>query len=207
MGEGGGPGFELNGSAAPSTGPQRANCWPTRPWRCRSTRGVRSLRCVQLVEGFDHEPGLAEDANPLAMTGMELDPTARPLHSGHRILGRGRRSPACPPSSGTHTVTWTLLVGKTSPPPGLRSRAASGTERSGSHQTHAPYSLTARSKEPSGSGTSSAFASISANERPKRCWQRRAGWPAAQMSGPHRPVAHRAWPATPRHMRYRSRVR
>ena len=63
---------------------------------------------------------------------------------------------------------------KTSSPPGLSSRAASGIQRYGSHQIEAPYSETATSNEASGSGTSSAFASSSGNSMPVSSWRRRA---------------------------------
>src|SRR5918993_1849010 len=38
------------------------------------------------MEGFHHEPIFAEDANPVSMTWMKLDPAAGPLHSGHPLL-------------------------------------------------------------------------------------------------------------------------
>jgi hypothetical protein len=44
----------------------------------------------------------------------------------------------------------------TSRPPGRSTRAASGTQRYGSHQMLAPYSLIARSNDASGSGSRSA---------------------------------------------------
>ena len=67
-----------------------------------------------------------------------------------------------------------LLRRKTSRPPGRSRRAASGIQRYGSHQMLAPYSETARSKLASGSGTSSALASISGNTMPVSSCTRRA---------------------------------
>ena len=62
----------------------------------------------------------------------------------------------------------------TSSPRGRNSRAASGIQRSGSHQIDAPYSETARSNEASGSGTASALASISSSPRAHSSSSRRA---------------------------------
>ena len=93
---------------------------------------------------------------------------------GPPLVPAAASSSAYPSSSGTHRVTSTLLVRKTRRPPGRSSRAASATQRSGSHHTLAPYSLTTRSKEASGSGTSSALASTSGKVTPNVCWQRRA---------------------------------
>src|SRR5918912_168929 len=63
---------------------------------------------------------------------------------------------------------------KTSRPPGRSSRAASGTHVYGSAQSDAPYSETARSNAPSGSGTDSPGASTSGNSRPVFAIIRRA---------------------------------
>ena len=68
----------------------------------------------------------------------------------------------------------TELQRKTSSPPGRSSRAASGIHLYGSHQIDAPYSESARSNDSAGSGTSSAFASISSIAIPVSALIRRA---------------------------------
>jgi len=59
------------------------------------------------------------------------------------------------PTSGKHSITSVEFRRKTSSPPGLRRREASGIQRYGSAQIEAPYSETTRSKDASGSGTAS----------------------------------------------------
>ena len=72
-----------------------------------------------------------------------------------------------------------MLVRNTSRPPGRSSRAASAIQCAGSHHRLAPYSDSAKSKLPSGSGTFSASASISGNSMPcSACMARAvASWP------------------------------
>src|SRR5438034_6328740 len=82
------------------------------------------------------------------------------------LSGRTRRS-ATLSSSGEHTISRSVLRMKISSPPGRSKRAASGIHRYGSHQIEAPYSENARSNDPSGSGTSSAFASRNSSPSPR----------------------------------------
>src|SRR2546430_434528 len=77
-------------------------------------------------------------------------------------------------SSGEQRMTRVELRRKTSSPPGRKSRAASGIHLEGSAQIGAPYSETTRSKDSSGSGTSSPNASTSSSPRPNFSLQRRA---------------------------------
>src|SRR6266545_4333710 len=48
--------------------------------------GLAIRRGVELVEGFDHETVGAQDADPLAVAGVELDPAAGPLQPVQRSL-------------------------------------------------------------------------------------------------------------------------
>src|SRR4051794_18043930 len=88
--------------------------------------------------------------------------------------GRSSRSAATPGPSGKQSVMSTEFVRKTSRPPGRSSLAASGIHLAGSAQSDAPYSENARSKDESGSGTSSAGASTSGNSSPVCACMRRA---------------------------------
>ncbi len=89
------------------------------------------------------------------------------------MSGRARRS-ATLPSSGAHAIWMSLLRRKISTPPGRSRRAASGIHRYGSHQMEAPYSENATSNVASGSGTSSALASMNSRPRPSSAFTSRA---------------------------------
>ncbi|OLD98829.1 MAG: hypothetical protein AUG91_08245 [Actinobacteria bacterium 13_1_20CM_4_69_9] len=73
-----------------------------------------------------------------------------------------------------HSVTSVELRKKINRPPGRASRAASGIQRNGSAQIDAPYSEWTMSKDSSGSGTSSPYASTNGNSRPVCPCMRRA---------------------------------
>src|SRR5262249_39841036 len=88
--------------------------------------------------------------------------------------GRRSRSPVAPFSAGTHRAKRTEFTRKISSPPGRRTRAASGIQRSGSAQRQAPYSEIARSNASPRQGTRSASASINGNSSPCSRWSRRA---------------------------------
>ena len=70
------------GRAARPRDPRPAIGWPTRQWRWRSSRGLWSgRRGVELVQGLDDEAVAGQDADPVAVAGMELGPAAGPSHA------------------------------------------------------------------------------------------------------------------------------
>jgi hypothetical protein len=130
------------------------------------------------VQRVDGESGGAQDADPLAVAWVELHPAAggwQVVCLALRSLQAFQRRPVVP---GRHKVTRMLAVWEIRPPPGRNSRAASGTQRAGSHHKLAPHSEMARSKLSPGRGMFPASASMSGNEIPKWFWHRRdvASW-------------------------------
>jgi len=71
-------------------------------------------------------------------------------------------------------------------PPGRSSLAASVTQRAASHHKLAPHSETARSKQPGGSGTSPASASMSGKVMPNRTLTGHAGQVMSEAFSPDR---------------------
>ena len=135
---------------------------------------VRVVGCVrwgvELVQGFDTEAEAAQEADPVAVGGVELGAAARPADvvGGCAVRGGGWRWRR--PRPGTQSADSRLLVRNTSRPPGRSTRAASASQRSGSHHAAAPCSLTTRSNEAVASGTCSASACTSGKVGPvRRC--------------------------------------
>src|SRR5262249_5149478 len=137
-------------------------------------------RGVELVQGIDEEAAAAQDLDPLAVGGVELDTGLRRRQAVCLAL-RVKEFAACGPvrSGGAHGDQDGGGVEYQSPP-GRSSLAASGIQRAGSQHKLAPHSEMARSKQSEGSGTSAASASMSGKAIPNRSWQRR---PAASWAG------------------------
>ena len=123
----------------------------------------RALRRVELDEALDLEARSAEQVDQLAVAEVELTPSSAASEPVHTALRTQQRARSAGPLVGRRRASRAAVRRKTSRPPGRSSRAASGSQRSGSHQMLAPYSEKARSKLASGSGTSSALASTSGN--------------------------------------------
>ena len=144
-------------------------------------------RRVDLVQRLDDEPRTAQQADPVAVRRVELDPAPGPLHPVGLVVAAEqpllRRRPRRP---GTHSADRWLLVRKTRRPPGRSSRAASGSQRSGSHQAAAPCSLTTRSNRPSRERDSLDVAPAPAG-RPAR--RRRCSRRAVASCSPERSTA------------------
>ena len=160
----GGAGGTLTRACGPSRSPRPATSAPTPPTRSRSSSCVAALSAPAARQS----PSIS---NPLSRSSRIQSPcgswkSTPSSSSGHSIrcspnCGRSSRSPTFPSgSSGAQSTHSVEFRRNTSSPPGRSSRAASGIHRYGSHQIDAPYSETTRSNDASGSGTSSAFASI-----------------------------------------------
>ena len=154
------------------------------------------------------KPLARQDADPVAVTGMELDATTRPVHPVQvplrseqpflrlALLLRAR-------TGWRGRCSSRRRAGR----PGRRSRAASRTQRSGSHHTLAPYSLTTRSKLASRSGTA---ARVGFEQREVETELLLATAGRVELRGGEIDADRRARPtrrATPRSTRYRSRAR
>src|SRR4029077_6066711 len=124
----------------------------------------------------DLESARTQQPDAVAMRDVELDAIlVRPLEPMHPELAAQQSLGgwSSVSKSGTQSMLSTLLPRAMSSPPLRRRRAVSGIHRYGSHQIAAPYSLIARSKLPSGYGTSSAFPRTSGKVPPcSRCMRR-----------------------------------
>src|SRR5439155_1232755 len=137
--------------------------------------------CVFLVLGLAVDAPAADHLRVAAEHGAIIDGwNSTPLQSSSSqskrympFCGRCNRSVVLP-WSGTQRMRRVVPRMKTSSPPGRSRRDASAIQSAGSHQIEAPYSEKTRSNDSSGSGTSSAFASISSSPRSNSSFRRRA---------------------------------
>ena len=161
---------------------------------------------VELDQSLDARSRLAQELEQSPCGELELDlAVVRPLDPVQPAL-RPLQLLVAPAVERGQSIESVELRRKTSSPPGRSSRAASGIHRYGSHQIEAPYSESARSNDASGSGTSSAFASIERELEPVlRCSRRAVSSCAGVTSTPTGRAPRRA--ATPRSTRCRSRAR
>src|SRR5207248_926598 len=136
-------------------------------------------------------PPVAERGHLEPIPSQKPDPVLRTRGGSRRIPRSATRSGAsqnrdeggCPPPLirlvGDAQHEQRAVHEKHEVSPGRRSRAASGTHRYGSHQMLAPYSLIARSKLSSASGTASASPWTRGKRSPNSSWKR---WAASSCA-------------------------
>ena len=167
--------------------PEPIEAAPPRPPRMASAAPTRASR---RDSGWSRRRQVATRSGPrYRIPSVEADGSSRRDSNGTPRLPRrairidacrssraGASVPAGPSASESVIVSTSsaALPRKISCPSGRSSRAASGIHRYGSHQIAAPYSLIARSKLASASGTASALAWISGKCRSCSSWSARA---------------------------------
>ena len=192
---------------------RRGSVWPI--GRHRAVRAGRGLGCLDLDVVDDVEADLVEQPDPRRDRQVELDARlvdgVAPVKSAQIEVGPFKTSvTGSEPSIGEQTIASGWLPRNTRSPPGRRRRCASVIQVAGSHQIAAPYSLIAKSNEPSGWGTFSALpCTHSMSSSP---WNRSAGAPSpvgprsCRWRTPTRRDAASTPTRSPSHSRVRSPV-
>ncbi len=169
--------------------------------------GAMSVDCPESPASGACSSSRSSTSKPLPRSIRIMSPwarwnsTARSFsgHSKRPIPNWGRCSAPSPARvSRMQRTTSTEFVRKISSPPGRRSRAASGIQRSGSHHSEAPYSETARSKrrvgERDGLGAAVDVAGTRGRARAAGAGRSRAASPSCRSRPAERPGGR----ATPR---------
>ena len=121
------------------------------------------------MEGVDLEAVGSQEADPVTVAGMVLDPASGPGDACDVALGAQQPVTGDPTfiryaQGDRHAVGQEHQSAR-----GRRSRAASASQTAGSHHGAAPYSLTTRSNMPLRSGTWPASASTNGKNKLWRC--------------------------------------